>query len=130
VRIQIPSHPRHLSSARDFVFHLAMAEGFSYSDAADIRLAVGEIIYYSIIHSYLGKNDFPVFLEVLLFPKKMEIRIRDFGKKLQEKDISSFDLSDFRVEGLGMHIIKQVTDHFYLDSTREKGNHFVIMKLK
>ena len=130
VRIQIPSHPRFASIARNFIFQIAREEGFGYYESADIKLITGEAIHYITKYAYKNRVDLPIFIEVMLLPGKMEIRIRDFGEKLEESKITGYDLSDYRFDGLGMYIIKNLADHFYLDTSLEKGNQIILMKLK
>lgn len=130
LRLQIPSHPRYIRQVRNFIFQIARDEGFSYQDSADIKLMVGETLHYIMQYACNEKYDMPVFIEISLFPEKLEIRIRDYGKKLDEKFLTGFDLSDYRSDGLGFYIIKKIADHFFLETTNEIGNQFILMKAK
>ncbi|MEM0502990.1 MAG: ATP-binding protein [Thermoplasmata archaeon] len=130
IRLQIPSHPRYLQIVRNFAFHIARENGFSLYDSADIRLIVGEAIQNIIKHAYLEKYDKPIFIEFKFFKDKMEIRIRDYGLKSILANLKSYDLSDYREEGLGLYLIRRLTDHYYLDQSLEYGNQLVLMKKK
>lgn len=128
-RIQIPSHPRYVSAARNFVYNLAYESGFTLYDSADLKLAVGECLLNVIKHAYLGKNDYPIFLEISLFENRMEIRIRDFGVQKKLSEMRGYDLGDYREEGLGLFLVRKLTDHFYIDQSG-KGNRLILTKMK
>ncbi|TGK00649.1 ATP-binding protein [Leptospira semungkisensis] len=128
-RIQIPSHPRYVSVARNFVYNLARESGFSLYDAADLKLAVGECLLNVIKHAYLGKPNYPIFLEITLLENRMEVRIRDFGVQKNISEIRGYDPGDYREEGLGLYLVRKLTDHFYIDQSG-KGNRLILTKMK
>ena len=130
VKLQIPSSPKYASLARNLVFQAARNEGFGFYEAADLKLIVGEAIQYVIQYAYGNRDNFPVFIECNFKKDRMEIRIRDYGVKMDEEQLSSVNLSDYRVSGLGMYMIKQLADHFYLDKSSGNGNLMIIMKKK
>ncbi|MCE9499660.1 MAG: ATP-binding protein [Leptospira sp.] len=129
-RLQIPSDPKFITTARNFVFNLARDNGFALGDAADIKLIIGEAILNVIKHAYLGRHDKPIFIEIKFFKEKLEIRVRDFGLKANLAKIKSLDLGDYREQGLGILLIRKLTDHFYIDQSAEIGNKMIMMKLK
>jgi serine/threonine-protein kinase RsbW len=130
IRLQVPSHPRYLSLTRSFVFNAARENGFSLYDSADIRLIVGEAMQNIIKHSYLEIYNRPIFIELIFDKDKIEIRFRDYGIKTKLADLKSYDMSDYREEGLGLFLIRELTDHYFLDQTLEVGNQLVLMKKK
>jgi serine/threonine-protein kinase RsbW len=130
IRLQVPSHPRYLSLARSFVFNAARENGFSLYDAADIRLIVGEAMQNIIKHSYLEIYNRPIFIELHFDKDKIEIRFRDYGLKSKLANLKSYDLTDYREEGLGLFLIRKLTDHYYLDQSMEFGNQLILMKKK
>ncbi|AKP25749.1 Histidine kinase-like ATPase domain protein [Leptospira interrogans serovar Manilae] len=129
-RLQIPSHPRYLSIVRSLVYNLAFENGFTASDSADLKLAVGECLLNVIKHSYEGKKNLPIFLEISLFDNRIEIRIRDFGNQKNLSEIRGYEPSDYREEGIGLYLVKKLTDHFYLDQSLPEGNRLILTKLK
>ncbi|MDZ4727910.1 MAG: anti-sigma regulatory factor [Leptospira sp.] len=130
VRMQIPSHPRYISSTRNYFFHLALENGFTLFEAVDLKLILGEAITNVIKHAYEGKNDKPIFLDFFFERDRIEIRIRDYGVKTKPRDLKSFDLSDYRENGIGLFMIKQLTDYYYLDQSFEVGNQMIMVKKK
>ncbi|EMJ96882.1 ATP-binding protein [Leptospira sp. WS58.C1] len=128
-RIQIPSHPRYVTVARNFVYNLARESGFSLYDAADLKLAVGECLLNVIKHAYLGKTNYPIFLEVTVLENRIEVRIRDFGVQKNISEIRGYDPGDYREEGIGLYLVRKLTDHFYIDQSG-KGNRLILTKMK
>lgn len=130
IRLQIPSNPKYVAIARNFVFNLAKENGFSLPDAFDIKLIVGEALVNVIKHSYLNKHDKPIFIEVKIFREKIEIRIRDFGIKANLEKMKSADMNDYREDGLGILLLRSLSNHFYIDQSPEIGNKIILMKMK
>jgi serine/threonine-protein kinase RsbW len=130
IRLQVPSHPKYLAMTRSLVFNAARENGFSLLDAADIRLIVGEALLNIIKHAYLNTYDRPIFIDLLFFKEKVEIRIRDYGVKTKLSNLKSYDVSDYREEGIGLYLIRQLTDHYFLDQSLDQGNQMVLMKKK
>ncbi|PJZ70120.1 anti-anti-sigma factor [Leptospira perolatii] len=128
-RMQIPSNPRYVSVARNFVYNLARQCNFSLHDSADLKLAVGECLLNVIKHAYLGKTNYPIFLEITALDDRMEIRIRDFGVQKNLSTIQSYDPGDYREEGIGLFLIRRLTDHFYIDQSG-RGNKLILTKKK
>ncbi|MBE7413164.1 MAG: ATP-binding protein [Leptospiraceae bacterium] len=129
-RLQIPSNPKHVSLARNFVYNLARENGFTLHDAFDIKLITGEALINVIKHSYLNRLDKPIFIEIKLFREKIEIRIRDFGIKANLEKMKSADMNDYREDGLGILLLRSLCNHFYIDQSPEIGNKFILMKIK
>lgn len=130
VRLQIPSHPKYVSHTRNYFFHLCLEHGFSLYDAMDLKLVLGEAITNVIRHAYAGHSDKPVFIDLHFDSERVEIRIRDYGKKTEPKDLKGFDLSDYRESGIGMFMIKKLTDYYSLDLSLEIGNQLILIKRK
>lgn len=130
VRLQIPSHPRYISITRNYFFNLALENGFTLFDAVDLKMILGEAITNVIKHAYNGQNDKPIFLDFYFEKDRVEIKVRDYGIKTESKDLKSFDLSDYRENGIGIFMIKQLTDYYFLDQSFEIGNQMVMIKRK
>ncbi|TGN17668.1 ATP-binding protein [Leptospira idonii] len=130
VRIQIPSHPRYISQTRNYFFNLALDHGYTLFDAVDLKLILGEAVSNVIKHAYKGHTDKPIFIDFYFERDRVEIRIRDYGVKTQAKDLKSFDLSDYRESGIGIFLIKHLTDYYFLDQSFEQGNQMVLIKKK
>ncbi len=130
IRLQIPSQPRFVSHARDLLFSVARHHSFSLSSATDLKIAFGEVLANVIKHAYSNEDDHPIFIEIKLEFEKIEVRVKDFGKKAKPTKMRSLDLNDYRESGLGLFLIKHLTDHYYLDENQSIGNETVLIKKK
>ncbi|MGE8722135.1 ATP-binding protein [Leptospira terpstrae] len=130
VRIQIPSNPRFVSHTRNYFFNLCLEHGFSLFDSMDLKLVIGEAIVNVIRHAYSGQTNKPIFLEIQFDKDRVEIKLRDYGKKVEPGELRSFDLSDYREHGIGLFMIKELTDYYFLDQSFEIGNQMVLIKRK
>ncbi|TGM04967.1 ATP-binding protein [Leptospira jelokensis] len=130
VRIQIPSNPRFVSHTRNYFFNLCLEHGFSLFDSMDLKLVIGEAITNIIRHAYLGNTNKPIFIEIQFDRDRVEIKLRDYGIKVEPKDLRSFDVSDYREHGIGLFMIRELTDYYFLDQSFEIGNQMVLIKRK
>ncbi|XDD41822.1 ATP-binding protein [Leptospira sp. WS60.C2] len=130
VRIQIPSNPRFVSHTRNYFFNLCLEHGFSLFDSMDLKLVIGEAITNIIRHAYSAQTDKPIFIEIQFDKDRVEIKLRDYGKKVEPKDLRSFDVSDYREHGIGLFMIRELTDYYFLDQSFEIGNQMVLIKRK
>lgn len=128
VRLQVPSHPRYISFARDAVYRLAQQSGLGMSAAFDLKIVAGEALTNIIKHAYQGQSDKPVFIEVLMYPSFLEIRFRDLGRQLPITAGHARDLSDYRERGLGVFLIGELSDYHYYDQSRRIGTELVVKK--
>lgn len=130
VRFQIPSHARYISHTRNYFFNLCLEHGFSLYDALDLKLVLGEALTNVVRHAYDNHTDKPIYIDLYFDKERVEIRIRDYGRKTEPRDLKSFDLNDYREGGIGLYMIKKLTDYYYLDLSVEVGNQLVLIKRK
>ncbi|MBI3395501.1 MAG: ATP-binding protein [Spirochaetia bacterium] len=128
VRLQIPSHPRYVALARDFVYRLCLSNGFSTGVAFDMKIISGEALANIIQHSYAGNYDQPILIDFKLYPGFAELRFRDFGRQLPVTATAAHDLSDYRERGLGIFLIQNLSDYHYYDQSFKVGTELVLKK--
>ena len=128
VRLQIPSNPRYVSLARDMVYRLCRQHGFTAGGAFDLKLISGEAINNIIMHAYQKKEDRPIYIEVLFHPEYAELHFRDLGIQRPIGPDSARDLSDYRERGLGVYLIRKLSDYHFYDQNRKIGTLLVIKK--
>ena len=126
--MQIPSHPMYVAFARDSVYRLARAYGFKPAQALDLKIITGEALSNIIKHAYEDRTDKPIFIEILMFQKYIEMRIRDLGKQVPITAGRAGDLSDYRERGLGVFIIGALSDYHFFDQGEQVGTTLVIKK--
>ncbi len=128
VRLEVPSHPRFVSFARDIVYRLSLQQGFSTAAAFDLKVIAGEALSNIIKHAYDGQTNKPIYLEFLMFPAYMELRFRDLGRQAPISAHDAHDLSDYRERGLGVYLISKLSDYHYFDQSHAVGTELVIKK--
>jgi serine/threonine-protein kinase RsbW len=58
----------------------------------------------------------------------MEIKIRDFGKKVDPRKIKSRPLNEIRPGGLGVFFIKRIMDEVVYDTSHRVGTELKLVK--
>jgi len=125
---KIPSHPRYVRFLRTFIFQLALDMNFGYHDAASIKAAFTEAANNIIQHAYDGDFTLPIIIEIHRFSDRIEIYLRDFGRKVARSQIKSRALKDYRESGLGVYMMERMMDYINFDTTLEKGTLLKMVK--
>lgn len=130
VRLQIPSHPRYVSIARDLVYRLCLQNGFTAKGAFDMKVVSGEALINIIKHAYSDVTDKPIFVEILMYHEYIEVRFRDMGLQIPVSAGLSSDLSDYRERGLGLYLIGKLSDYHFFDQSLPVGTRLTVKKRK
>ena len=128
VQIVIPSDPRMLKIARAGVGHICTIMGFPSVDKNSVVLAVDEACSNIIKHAYGGRPNRPIEIRCRMFQDRLEVRLRDFGKKADLKSIRPRELDEVRPGGLGVHLIRTVMDKVVYRNDAKRGNHLLLVK--
>jgi len=128
IEIKIPSEARFLKIIRAAVKHICETMGFIEEDVNNITLAVDEACSNIIKHAYCGPTDQPIHITCNLYDDRLEVLLRDFGKKVNIKNIKPRKLDDVRPGGLGVHLIKTVMDIVRYDNSFDQGNQLQLVK--
>jgi len=112
VTLEIPSDPEVLGMSRRIVESAAGLAGFDEKDARLIMLAVDEACTNVIRHSYEGDVTQRIVVTCRwAHGESLEVRLRDFGKKVNPAIIKGFKKTDkSKPGGLGLSIMRQVMD--------------------
>jgi len=128
IEIKIPGRPKFLKIIRSAVNHVCERIGFSQDEVNNITLAVDEACSNIIKHAYCGSTDDFIETTINIYDDRLEVLLRDFGKKANPKKIKPRELDDVRPGGLGVHLIKSVMDVVNYDNNVEKGNLLQLVK--
>jgi anti-sigma regulatory factor (Ser/Thr protein kinase) len=128
IDIKIPSEPKFLKIVRAAMNHICETMGFSQDDTNNITLAVDEACSNIIKHAYCGSTGKPIQVTCTLYKNRLEILLKDFGKKANIDEIKSRQLDDVRPGGLGVHLIKSVMDIVKYNNQDEEGNQLQLVK--
>lgn len=113
VRIELQSRPELLSPVRAMLMSLAERFGFDDVEAGHLALAVDEGLANVIRHGYDSRPDGRIWLNVSLIESptpRFRVEIEDEGRQVDPATIASRDLDEIKPGGLGVHIMREVTD--------------------
>ncbi|HLF19535.1 MAG TPA: ATP-binding protein [Bacteroidota bacterium] len=129
---RILSRTDHLSEVREFISEAAGAFGFSDEDIANISLAVDEACTNIIKHAYQNAPDKEIEISVIRSKKNFEVRIVDFGRQFNPKEIKVPDLrqnlAHHRRGGLGVYLMKRLMDKVEYNFMPGKHNEVRLVK--
>lgn len=128
LRMQIPSHPRFVALVRDLLYRFCLQFGFTRQGAFDMKLVCGEALANIIQHAYRGEDNRPIFVEFYMYHDYLELRLRDMGLQQAVPPGSAQDLTDYRERGLGLFLIRKLSDFHYFDQSFKIGTMLVIKK--
>ena len=128
MRIAIDSEPRLLSILRGVVRFRAQEAGFSDSEAECLAMAIDEAAANIIRHTYAGRPDALLALEVRHFADRLEFILEDWGPKVCEELIHPRSLEDVRPGGLGTFFISSFMDECTYDRDFKDGNRLKLVK--
>jgi anti-sigma regulatory factor (Ser/Thr protein kinase) len=117
LRVELPSDPSMLCVVRGAMERLTEAFGFSAPEVRSVTRAVDEALTNIMRHSYGGALDRPIELSCLRVAKSraasgegFEIRLIDYGPKIDPAKLRGRKLEEIKPGGLGLHFIRQSMD--------------------
>jgi len=128
MRIAISSEPRLLNILRGVVRFRAREAGFSESNADCLAMAIDEAAANIIRHTYGGRHDALLALEIHPFADRLEFILEDWGPKVREDLIRPRPLDDVRPGGLGTFFIACFMDECAYDRECYGGNRLRLVK--
>lgn len=128
MRIEISSEPRLLHILRGVVRWRAKESGFSSQDAESLVMAVDEAAANVIRHTYGGRRDARLALEIRTYGDRIEFILEDWGPKVRLEQVHPRALDDVRPGGLGTFFIKSFLDATYYDDNFPEGNRLTMVK--
>jgi anti-sigma regulatory factor (Ser/Thr protein kinase) len=134
LELSLWSDPRVLSEIRRSLCDWSLQRRWSSEQAAEIALAVDEALANIIRHAYECDSRNRILLSVRALQEAeaegVEIRLRDFGKRCDPKQIRGRRLEDVRPGGLGVHIIRAMMDSVEYAPAPGGGTLLVMKKYK
>lgn len=122
----------NLDEIRDFVGEVARQVGFSDKEIYSIQLAADEASSNIIEHAYEGVNDGKIEIDCDMFDGGIKIVMRDRGKSFNPSSVPEpnvkADLSERKIGGLGMYLMRKLMDEVTYESSAENGNILTMVK--
>ncbi len=128
IELKLPSNPRLLKIVRCGVAHLCDICAFSKEEKNAVVLAVDEAVANIIKHTYHSEENEPIVIVFRILDDRLQIVLRDFGKKADLSKIKSRDLDEIRPGGLGVHFIMSAMDEVKYDNSLDVGNQLTLAK--
>jgi anti-sigma regulatory factor (Ser/Thr protein kinase) len=121
-----------LDEIREFVGEAARRAGFSDKDIYAIQLASDEASSNIIEHAYAGAKGGKLEIELSVTSAELKIIMRDHGKSFDPSSVPEpnvkADLSERKIGGLGMYLMRKLMDEVSYETSPETGNTLTMVK--
>jgi serine/threonine-protein kinase RsbW len=123
-----------LDEIREFVGGIARQGGFSDKDVYNIQLATDEAASNMIEHSYENIPDGVIDLSCGMEADQIRIILIDYGEPFDPSAIPlpdlKADLSDRKIGGLGIFLMRKLMDEVHYEPKPDKSNVLTMIKRK
>lgn len=123
-----------LDEIREFVGMVARQGGFSDKDVYNIQLATDEAASNMIEHSYENIPDGVIDLSCGMEDDLIRIILVDYGEPFDPSAIPmpdlKADLSDRKIGGLGIFLMRKLMDEVHYEPKADKSNVLTMIKRK
>jgi anti-sigma regulatory factor (Ser/Thr protein kinase) len=123
-----------LDEIREFVGEIARQGGFSDKDVYNIQLATDEAASNMIEHSYENIPDGVIDLSCGMEGDQIRITLIDYGEPFDPSVIPlpdlKADLSDRKIGGLGIFLMRKLMDEVHYEPKPDKSNILTMIKRK
>jgi serine/threonine-protein kinase RsbW len=132
--VQFAAKFEYLDDIREFVGTIARNSGFSDKDVYNIQLATDEAASNIIEHAYENISDGVLELSCGVREDLMTIVLIDHGESFDPSEIPlpdlKADLSDRKIGGLGIFLMRKLMDDVHYEVKPNKGNILTMTKRK
>lgn len=131
MKVIFQSRSSNESFARVAVAAFAAQLDPTVEEVADIKTAVSEAVTNAIIHGYENKDGM-VEIECNIYDKKIEIKISDSGKGIENVELARQPLYTSRPElersGMGFTVMETFMDEIKVESSPNRGTVVIMIK--
>ena len=132
--VQFAAKFEYLDEIREFVGTIARKSGFSDKDVYNIQLATDEAASNIIEHAYENISDGVLELSCGVRDDLMTIVLIDHGESFDPSEIPlpdlKADLSDRKIGGLGIFLMRKLMDEVHYEVKPDRGNILTMTKRK
>jgi anti-sigma regulatory factor (Ser/Thr protein kinase) len=122
----------NLDKIREFVGEIARQGGFSDKEIYSIQLAADEASSNVIEHAYAGVGHGKIEIDCSISEAELKIIMRDHGKSFDPSTVPEpnikADLSERKIGGLGMYLMRKLMDEVSYESSADTGNVLTMIK--
>ncbi|MBF0093462.1 MAG: ATP-binding protein [Alphaproteobacteria bacterium] len=127
--LRIPARANRLKLIRAAVTEAASLCGCGPECVSELVLAVDEACQNVVRHAYKNGASGDVVVELFRVGNHLEVRLTDFAPTVDPASIKPRDLKDLRPGGLGIHFIRELTEHAgFVAPPAGAGNQFLMRK--
>ena len=121
-----------LDEIREFVGEAARQGGFSDKEIYSIQLAADEASSNIIEHAYAGVGNGKIEIDCSISETELKIVMRDHGRSFDPSTVPEpnvkADLSERKIGGLGMYLMRKLMDEVSYKSSTDAGNVLTMIK--
>jgi anti-sigma regulatory factor (Ser/Thr protein kinase) len=132
--VQFAAKFEYLDEIREFVGAIARKEGFSDKDVYNIQLATDEAASNIIEHAYENQPNGTLQLSCGVKAGVMTIILVDHGESFDPSEVPlpdlEADLSDRKIGGLGIFLMRKLMDEVRYEPRPDKSNVLTMTKRK
>jgi len=132
--VQFAAKFEFLDEIREYVGNIARESGFGDKDVYNIQLATDEAASNIIEHAYENITDGVLELACGVQGDIIKIILTDHGEAFDPSEIPlpdlKADLSDRKIGGLGIFLMRKLMDEVHYESRDDKSNTLTLLKRK
>lgn len=129
--VQFAAKFEFLDEIREFVGDVARKNGFTDKEVYNIQLATDEAASNIIEHAYEGVTNGLLEISCGVRNKVMTIVLVDHGESFDPSDVPppdlKADLSDRKIGGLGLFLMRKLMDEVHYDAEPRKNRNTLTM---
>jgi serine/threonine-protein kinase RsbW len=128
VRLTIPAKAEYITLGRLALTAIARVRPFSDETLSDLKLALTEACTNSVRHAYREGRAGTVEILYLIEPDRLVVEVADDGQGFEPADLSGEGNGDLSEGGLGIAIIRAVSDEVEIDERESGGSRLRFVK--
>lgn len=132
--VQFAAKFEFLDEIREFVGAIARENGFEDKDVYNIQLAADEAASNIIEHAYEGVSDGVLEISCNAKGNTITLVLVDHGESFDPSDVPApdltADLSERKIGGLGIYLMRKLMDEVHYQSNPDKSNTLTMIKRK
>ena len=128
IELKFPADLKYATTARLALSGIAQRMNFTVDEIEDMKLCLGEAFNNAVSHGYDECNQKgSVQLTFLVYPDKIIIKVRDYGKGCDNNILLEHQKKS-KGKGLGLFLMKTLTDRLECHSQPQKGCEIIMEK--
>lgn len=132
--VQFSAQFQYLDEIREFVGTIARDNGFTEKEIYNIQLAADEAASNIIEHAYEGVKDGVLDVSCGVKADVITIVMIDYGESFDPSAVPmpdlKADLSERKIGGLGIFLMRKLMDEVHYETRRDKSNVLTMSKRK